>query len=196
MNTNIKTLVSLHADARANGLAIRTCNAEIAAEVVEAQLACKAKKNHKDVTDAVYAALRSGFGVPAKATIADLRKLASAAKDADKANGESVKANKAGKALAKRQEAALLFIRAYNALAQAISRARKEAGLTPTKAATEADSGDDSGDGKDVRAADGADATPESVAAGLASLPASLLAEAVAMLPASHKSAIAMAIDA
>ena len=195
MNTNIKTLVNLHSDARANGLAIRACNAEIAAEVVAAQLACKAKKDHKGVTDAVYSALRSGFGVPAKATIADLRQLASAARDTDKANGESIKASKAGKALAKRQESALLFMRAYNALAQAISRARKEAGLTPAKAATEA-AGDDSGDGKDVRATDAADATPESIAKGLASIPASMLAEAVAMLPASHQSAIAMAIDA
>lgn len=191
MNTNIQNLVTLHADARANGLAIRACNAEIAADVVEAQLACKAKKDHKGVTDKVYSALRAGFGVPAKSTIADLRKLASAARDTDKANGESVKASKAGKALAKRQEAALLFIRAYNALAQAISRARKDAGLTVAKAATEADSGA----GKDVRATDAGDATAESVAAGLASLPASLLAEAVAMLPASHQSAIAMAID-
>lgn len=195
MKTNIKTLVTLHSDARANGLAIRACNAEIAAEVVAAQLACKARKDHKGVTDKVYSALRAGFGVPAKATIADLRKLASAAKDADKANSESVKANKAGRALAKRQEAALLFIRAYNALAQAISRARKDAGLTPAKAAPEADS-DDSGDDKGVRAADDGGATAESVAAGLAQLPASLLAEAVAMLPASHQSAIAMAIDA
>lgn len=194
MNTNIKNLVALHADGRANGLAIRACNAEIAAEVVAAQLACKAKKDHKGVTDKVYAALRAGFGVPAKATIADLRQLASAARDADKANGESIKASKAGKALAKRQENALLFMRAYNALAQAISRARKDAGLTPAKAAPEAGE-DDSGAGKDVRATDAANATPESVAKGLASLPASLLAEAVAMLPASHKSAIAMAID-
>ena len=195
MNTNIKTLVNLHADARANGLAIRACNAEIAAGVVAAQLECKAKKDHKGVTDKVYSALRAGFGVPAKATIADLRKLASAARDTDKANGESVKASKAGKALAKRQESALLFIRAYNALAQAISRARKDAGLTAPKAATEAVEADSSDD-KDVRAADAADATAESVAAGLAQLPASLLAEAVAMLPASHQSAIAMAIDA
>ena len=195
MNTNIKTLISLHSDARANGLAIRACNAEIAADVVAAQLACKAKKDRKGVTDKVYAALRAGFGVPAKATIADLRKLASAARDTDKANGESVKPGKAGKALAKRQENALLFIRAYNALAQAISRARKDAGLTPAKAAPEAVEAD-SGAGKDVRATDAGDATAESVAAGLAQLPASLLAEAVAMLPASHQSAIAMAIDA
>lgn len=195
MKDSIQNLVTLHADGRANGLAIRACNAEIAAEVVAAQLACKAKKDHKGVTDAVYAALRAGFGVPAKATIADLRKLAGAARDTDKANSESVKANKAGKALAKRQESALLFMRAYNALAQAISRARKEAGLTPAKAAPEA-AEDDSGDGKDVRALDGADATPESIAKGLASLPASMLAEAVAMLPASHKTAIALAIDA
>ena len=195
MNTNIKTLVNLHSDARANGLAIRACNAEIAADVVAVQLACKAKKDHKKITDSVYGALRAGFGVPAKATVADLRKLASAAKDADKANSESIKASKAGKALAKRQEAALLFIRAYNALAQAISRARKDAGLTVAKVATEAVEADD-GAGKDVRAADAGDATAESVAAGLAQLPASLLAEAVAMLPASHQSAIAMAIDA
>lgn len=194
MKDTIKNLVTLHSDARANGLAIRACNAEIAAEVVAAQLACKAKKEHKEVTDRVYAALRAGFGVPAKATIADLRKLASAAKDADKANAESVKASRAGKALAKRQENALLFMRAYNALAQAISRARKEAGLTAPKAATEATE-DDSG-GKDVRATDAADATPESIAKGLASLPASLLAEAVALLPASHQTAIALALDA
>lgn len=194
MNTNIETLISLHADARANGLAIRACNAEIAADVVAAQKACKAKKDHKKITDSVYSALRAGFGVPAKSTIADLRKLASAAKDADKANGESVKASKAGKALAKRQENALLFMRAYNALAQAISRARKDAGLTPAKAATEADS-DDSGDGKGVRATDAGDATPESIAKGLASLPASLLAEAVAMLPSAHQTAIALALD-
>ena len=194
MNTNIETLISLHSDARANGLAIRACNAEIAADVVAAQKACKAKKDHKKVTDSVYAALRAGFGVPAKATIADLRKLASAARDTDKANGESVKANKAGKALAKRQENALLFMRAYNALAQAISRARKDAGLTPAKAATEAVE-DDSGDDKGVRAADAADATPESIAKGLASLPASLLAEAVAMLPSAHQTAIALALD-
>lgn len=192
MNDNIKNLVTLHADARANGLAIRACNAEIAADVVAAQKACKAKKDHKAVTDKVYAALRAGFGVPAKATIADLRKLASAAKDVDKANAESVKPSKAGKALAKRQENALLFMRAYNALAQAISRARKEAGLTPAKATTEADSGDD----KDVRATDAADATPESIAKGLASIPASMLAEAVALLPASHQTAIALALDA
>ena len=195
MNTNIKTLVNLHSDARANGLAIRACNAEIAADVVAAQKACKAKKDHKGVTDSVYSALRAGFGVPAKATIADLRKLASAAKDVDKANSESVKAGKAGKALAKRQENALLFMRAYNALAQAISRARKDAGLTPAKAAPEAVEAD-SGDGTGMRATDAGDATAESVAAGLAQLPASLLAEAVAMLPASHQSAIAMAIDA
>ena len=195
MNTNIKTLVNLHSDARANGLAIRACNAEIAADVVAAQLACKAKKDHKGVTDKVYAALRAGFGVPAKATIADMRKLASVARDVDKGNAMRTDATKAGKALAKRQEAALLFMRAYNALAQAISRARKDAGLTPAKAAPE-DVKDDSGDGKDVRAADAGDATAESVAAGLAQLPASLLAEAVAMLPASHQSAIAMAIDA
>lgn len=195
MNTNIKTLVTLHADARANGLAIRACNAEIAADVVAAQKACKAKKDHKKITDSVYSALRAGFGVSAKATIADLRKLASAAKDADKANSESVKANKVGKALAKRQESALLFIRAYNALAQAISRARKDAGLTVAKPATEAVEAD-TGDDKGMRAADAGDATAESVAAGLAQLPASLLAEAVAMLPASHQSAIAMAIDA
>ena len=195
MNTNIKTLISLHSDARANGLAIRACNAEIAADVVAAQKACKAKKDHKKITDSVYSALRAGFGVPAKSTIADLRKLASAAKDADKANSESVKANKAGKALAKRQENALLFMRAYNALAQAISRARKDAGLTVAKVATDAAEAD-SGDDKGMRAADAGDATPESIAKGLASLPASLLAEAVAMLPASHQSAIAMAIDA
>lgn len=195
MNTNIKTLVNLHSDARANGLAIRACNAEIAADVVAAQKACKAKKDHKKITDSVYSALRAGFGVPAKSTIADLRKLASVARDADKANSESVKAGKAGKALAKRQESALLFIRAYNALAQAISRARKDAGLTPAKAAPEAVEAD-SGDDKGVRAADAGDATAESVAAGLAQLPASLLAEAVAMLPSAHKSAIAMAIDA
>lgn len=195
MKDNIKNLVTLHADARANGLAIRACNAEIAADVVAAQKACKAKKDHKGVTDKVYAALRAGFGVPAKATIADLRKLASAAKDADKVNAESVKASKAGKALAKRQENALLFMRAYNALAQAISRARKDAGLTPAKAAPEAVE-DDSGGAKDVRATDAADATPESIAEGLAKLPASLLAEAVAMLPASHQTAIALALDA
>lgn len=195
MKDAIKNLVTLHSNVRANGLAIRACNAEIAADVVAAQLACKTKKEHKEVTDRVYAALRAGFGVPAKATIADLRKLASAAKDADKANGESVKASKAGKALAKRQENALLFMRAYNALAQAISRARKEAGLTATKAATEATE-DDSGAAKDVRATDAADATPESIAKGLASIPASLLAEAIAMLPASHQTAIALALDA
>lgn len=195
MNTNVKNLVSLHADARANGLAIRACNASIAADVVAAQQACTAKKDHKGVTDAVYSALRAGFGVPAKSTIADLRKLASAARDTDKANSESVKANKAGKALAKRQENALLFMRAYNALAQAISRARKDAGLTAPSAATEGTEAD-SGDDTDMRATDAADATPESIAKGLASLPASLLAEAVAMLPASHKSAIALAIDA
>ena len=195
MKNSIETLVTLHANARANSLEIRACNAEIAAEVVAAQLACKAKKDHKGVTDKVYAALRAGFGIPAKATIADLRKLASAAKDADKVNAESVKASKAGKALAKRQENALMFMRAYNALAQAISRARKDAGLTTSKAATEAVE-DDSGAGKDVRAMDGADATPESIAKGLASLPASLLAEAVAMLPASHQTAIALALDA
>lgn len=195
MKNSIKNLVALHSNVRANGLAIRACNAEIAAEVVAAQKACKAKKDHKGVTDKVYAALRAGFGVPAKATIADLRKLASAAKDVDKANAESVKASKAGKALAKRQENALLFMRAYNALAQAISRARKEAGLTATKAATEATE-DDSGAAKDVRATDAADATPESIAKGLASIPASLLAEAIAMLPASHQTAIALALDA
>lgn len=195
MKDAIKNLVTLHCDVRANGLAIRACNAEIAAEVVAAQKACKTKKEHKEVTDRVYAALRAGFGVPAKATIADLRKLASAAKDVDKANAESVKASKAGKALAKRQENALLFMRAYNALAQAISRARKDAGLTTPKVATEATE-DDSGDGKDVRAADAADATPESIAKGLASIPASLLAEAVALLPASHQTAIALALDA
>ena len=195
MKANIENLVTLHSDARANGLAIRACNAEIAADVVAAQKACKAKKDRKGVTDKVYAALRAGFGVPAKATIADLRKLASAARDVDKANGESIKPSKAGKALAKRQENALLFIRAYNALAQAISRARKDAGLTAPAAATEAVEAD-SGDDKDVRATDAGDATAESVAAGLAQLPASLLAEAVAMLPASHQSAIAMAIDA
>ena len=190
---NIKTLVNLHADARANGLAIRACNAQIAADVVAAQKECKAKKDHKKITDSVYSALRAGFGVPAKATIADLRKLANVARDVDKANGESVKPNRAGKALAKRQESALLFIRAYNSLAQAISRARREAGLTPAKAAPEADTGD--GDGKDVRATDAADATPESIAKGLASLPASLLAEAVAMLPTAHQTAIALALD-
>lgn len=195
MKANIENLISLHADARANGLAIRQCNAQIAADVVAAQKECKAKKDHKKVTDSVYSALRAGFGVPAKSTIADLRKLASAARDTDKVNAESVKPGRAGKALAKRQESALLFIRAYNALAQAISRARKDAGLTPAKATPEA-VGADTGAGKDVRAADAADATAESVAAGLAKLPASLLAEAVAMLPTAHKSAIALAIDA
>lgn len=191
MKANIENLVTLHADARANGLAIRACNAEIAADVVEAQKACKAKSGHKKITDSVYSALRAGFGVPAKATIADLRELASVARDTDKENSESVKANKAGKALAKRQENALLFIRAYNALAQAISRARKDAGLTAPAATVEADSGDDKG----VRATDAADATAESVAAGLAQLPASMLAEAVTMLPASHQTAIALALD-
>ena len=195
MKDNIKNLVTLHSDARANGLAIRACNASIAADVVAAQKACKAKKDHKKITDSVYSALRAGFGVPAKATIADLRKLASAAKDADRANAESTKPSKASKALAKRQENALLFMRAYNALAQAISRARKDAGLTAPKATTEA-TADDSSDGKDVRATDSADATPESIAKGLAQLPASLLAEAVAMLPASHQTAIALALDA
>ena len=192
MKDNIKNLVTLHSDARANGLAIRACNASIAADVVAAQKACKAKKDHKDVTDKVYAALRAGFGVPAKATIADLRKLASAAKDADRANAESTKPSKASKALAKRQENALLFMRAYNALAQAISRARREAGLTAPKATSEV-TADDIGD---VRATDSADATPESIAKGLASIPASLLAEAVALLPASHQTAIALALDA
>lgn len=191
MKDNIQTLANLHRATRADGLAIRTCNAEIAADVVAAQLACTAKKQHKDVTEAVYAALRAEFNIPAKSTIADLRQLASAAKDADKVNADSVKAGKAGKPLAKRQENALLFMRAYNSLAQAISRARREAGLVAAKAATEADSGDD----KDVRGMDAADATAADIAKGLASLPASLLAEAVAMLPASHKSAVALALD-
>lgn len=190
MNANIQNLVNLHSAARADGLAIRVCNATIAADVVALQLA-SAKKDHKTVTDSVYSELRAGFGVPAKATVADLRKLASAAKDADKVNAESVKAGKAGKPLAKRQEAALLFIRAYNALAQAISRARKDAGLTVAKAAAEAVE-DDSGD---KRATDSV-ATAESIADGLQALPAELLAAAVALLPAAHKTAIALAIDA
>ena len=193
---NIKTLANLHRATRADGLAIRGLNAEIAASVVDAQLECKVKKNRKAITDSVYSALRKEFGIADKMTIADIREMGKAAKDADKENAVSIKANKACKALAKRNENALIFMRAYNALSQAISRARKVAGLTAPAAATEADSGDDTGDDKGVRAADGADATPESIAKGLASLPASLLAEAVALLPASHKSAIALSLDA
>ena len=52
---------------------------------------------------------------------------------------------------------------------------------------TEADTGD-------KRATDSV-TTPESVAAGLQALPAELLAAAVALLPAAHQSAIALAID-
>ena len=188
---NIKTLASLHADARANGLAIRGLNAEIAASVVEDQRACAARKDHKGVTDKVYSALRKEFGIADKLTIADIREMGKAAKDTDKANAESVKSNKAGKALAKRNENALVFMRAYNALSQAISRARKAAGLTADKAAAsdvEADTGD--------KRADDKLATAESVAAGLQALPPELLAAAVAMLPAAHKSAIALSLDA
>lgn len=187
--TNIKNLADLHRATRADGLAIRACNAEIAASVVESQLA-SAKKDHKAVTDTVYSALRKEFGIADKLTIADVREMGKAAKDADKANGESIKSGKAGKALAKRNENALIFMRAYNALSQAISRARKEAGLTVAKAAaedTEADTGD--------KRADDKPATAESVAAGLQALPAELLAAAVALLPAAHQSAIALAID-
>lgn len=190
MKANIQTLANLHRATRADGLAIRACNADIAADVVAAQLACTAKKQHKDVTEAVYGALRTEFNIPAKSTIADLRQLASAAKDADKVNADSVKSNKVGKTLAKRSENALVFMRAYNALAQAISRARRDAGLVVAKAATEDAEAD-----KDVRGMDAADVTAESVAAGLAKLPAGLLAEAVAMLPAAHKSAVALALD-
>ena len=195
MKDSIKNLVTLHSDARANGLAIRACNAEIASAVVANQMACTTKKDQKAVTDSVYRDLRAAFNIPTKATMDDLRKQAAAARDTDKENGASVKASKAGKPLAKRQEAALLYVRAYNSLSQAISRARKAAGLTAPSAAT-GDGGADGGDDKATRAADAGDATPESVAAGLASLPAALLAEAVALLPASHKSAIAMTLDA
>ena len=186
---NIQTLANLHRATRTDGLAIRGLNAEIAAGVADAQLA-SAKKDHKSITDAVYSSLRKEFGIADKLTIADIREMGKAAKDADKANGESVKSNKAGKALAKRNENALIFMRAYNALSQAISRARKAAGLTADKAAA---SGAGEQDG-DTRATD-APATPESVAAGLQALPAELLAAAVALLPAAHQTAIALAID-
>ena len=189
--TNIKNLADLHRATRADGLAIRACNAEIAASVVESQLASKAKKDHKSITDAVYSSLRKEFGIADKLTIADIREQGKAAKDADKAHAESVKASKAGKALAKRNENALIFMRAYNALSQAISRARKAAGLTADKAAA-SDAGEQDGT---TRATDSV-TTPESVAAGLQALPPELLAAAVALLPASHKSAIALAIDA
>ena len=120
---NIQTLANLHRATRTDGLAIRGLNAEIAADVVAQQMA-SAKKDHKGVTDVIYSGLRKEFGIADKLTIADIREQGKAAKDADKANAESVKSGKAGKALAKRNENALIFMRAYNALSQAISRAR------------------------------------------------------------------------
>lgn len=191
---NIATLANLHSDFRANEREIRATNATIAADVVAAQKACATKKAQKEVTTELYAALRAAFGVSAKATMDDLRKQAAAARDADKENAGSVRPTAAGKALAKRSEAALLFVRAYNALAQAVSRARKEAGLTAASKAADADASEGAGE-DGPRGDDASPATAESIAKGLASMPAALVAEAIGLLPSEYQSAIALAID-